>query len=381
MLDSAERLSCASALNFVVILAYPVFFRSDVYAPHHVEQNMVEIAFFSRNELLFRLFFAEIPDSFQVIFRVSFVEEFHFEVCRLDVVVVDFKVACVSVFADDSDFDFVDVRDLFELFIFFFRNRHRHALLSLGNEDFPRLKALIFERNFFKVYPCSACILRHLTDARAESAGTVIGNSVEKVFVARFENEIEHSFLNDGITYLNCRNGASLVKLLAAEGRTVNTVFSDSSARHNDEITCFSLFFPGRFAVEFHRHESARSAENERFAEITVIKVDGAVYYRDSAFITAVFDSSVDAAENSSRMKEFFRNLAAEEGACKAENIGVKNRFRPHSAADDVAVYADDTGECAAVRVKCARRVVGLDFHREKSVVINLDDTCVVVED
>ena len=89
----------------------------------------------------------------------------------------------------------------------------------------------------------------------------------------------------------------------------------------------------------------------------------------------------MNTAENSSGMKEFFRDFAAEEGACKAENIGVKNRFRAHSAADDVSVYADDTGECAAVRVKCARRVVGFDFHREKCVVVDLDDTCIVVED
>ena len=80
-------------------------------------------------------------------------------------------------------------------------------------------------------------------------------------------------------------------------------------------------------------------------------------------------------------MKEFFRDLAAEEGACEAENIGVEYRFRAHSAADDVAVYADDTGECAAVRVKCARRVVRLDFHCEKCVVVNLDNAGVVVED
>ena len=381
MLYSAERLSCASALDFVVILAHPVFFRSDVYAPHHIEQNVVEVAFFSRNELFFRLFFAEIPDRFQVIFRVSFVEEFHFEVSRLDIVVVDLKIACVRVFADDSDFDFVNVCDLLEFFVFFFRNRHRHALLSFRNEDLPRLQSLIFERNFFKVYPCTACILRHFTDTRAESARAVIGDCVEKVFVARFENEVQHSFLNDRVSYLDCRDGASFVKFLAAECCAVNTVLSYSSARHDDEITRFSLFFPGRFAVEFHRHESARSAENERFAEVSVVEINRTVDYRDSAFVAAVFDASVDAAENSSRMKEFFRNLAAEEGACKAENIGVKNRFRPHSAADDVAVYADDTGECAAVRVKCARRVVGFDFHRKKRVVVDLDDTCVVVED
>ena len=64
------------------------------------------------------------------------------------------------------------------------------------------------------------------------------------------------------------------VKLLGGEGGSVNPVFSDPPAGHDDPVPRSGLFFVGRLPQNRPRHDPAGAAVNKRLPQKTFVKND-----------------------------------------------------------------------------------------------------------
>ena len=79
-----------------------------------------------------------------------------------------------------------------ERFLVFGLNGDGHALLALGNENFPRRKAGLFEWYLCQVNFASIGVFCHFTNGGGKASCTVVGDAGDEACVSCFKHHVEH---------------------------------------------------------------------------------------------------------------------------------------------------------------------------------------------
>src|SRR6185503_84435 len=119
---------------------------------------------------------------------------------------------------------------------------------------------------------------------------------------ARLQNDIRHLLLGDRVADLHCMR--KLVRMCvgqfrAGEGRAMNPIASRPSAHDDDRIA-----IARGFADLVARDETDAAAENQRIAEISLVKIDRAVDGGDANAVAVVAHAGDDLLQDASRMND-----------------------------------------------------------------------------
>src|SRR5216683_7646362 len=123
------------------------------------------------------------------------------------------------------------------------RNGEHHALLRLGEPDFPGGQPLVFERRVCQFNP-GACCRSHLADRRGEAARAAVGDGVVKAEVARLDDDVRDFFLGDGGADLYRASGLRVdfaAHLAGGKGCAVDAIAPGAAAEHNDMVAGLRL--------------------------------------------------------------------------------------------------------------------------------------------
>ena len=252
--------------------------------------------------------------------------------------------------------------------------------MRLGEKNFPRLQAGVFQRRAHEFEFGPAAHLAHLADGAAESARAVVGDGAVEAEVARLHDEFVEFALGDRVADLYRLRGRLLMQCLGGERRAVNAVLADASAGHDHAVATADGFFLGRLAVERDGQAAERAAKDERLADEPFVESLEATRPRYAALVAAVDHPVMHAIANAARVHEAFGEVAIIERRTEAVAPRVEKQFAAHAGAHRVAVDADDAGDGAAVGVERGRAVVRLYLVYKVITVVEPDHAGVVGE-
>ncbi len=155
----------------------------------------------------------------------------------------------------------------------------------------------------------------------------------------------------------------------------MDAVVAHSAADHVDDVARHGGFdVRGATVVENTRHDPDRSAIDERFPDVAVVKHNGAVDGGNARFVAPNANACVNTSQHAGRMEEVLRKVAFPIGWTKTEHVGVGDGSGAQARAENVAVDAHDAGHGPAVRVKGRGGIVRFRLHADAPRVVPSDD-------
>ena len=118
-----------------------------------------------------------------------------------------------------------------------------HALLCLGEPDFPRREPFVFQRNTFEVHFCTY-LFPHLSDSGREPASPTIGDGAIQIPISCLQQSIHNLLFHNRVADLHHTAEAfrSIVQFCRRESRAMNSITPGLSADRNHQITGFNGF-------------------------------------------------------------------------------------------------------------------------------------------
>ena len=362
----------------MVILTCFIFAGAEIESAHEFDHIFFHVTIFE-----FR--FVEVrrnPFCFQLKLGETFVHVFDIETADSLIAPSHVEFTVIGEFTQDSGFHIAACGESKEFIQFFRRNSKAHTFLCFGNQDFPGLHTGIFQRSFLQVHTAAVADRCHFPDRGGKTACTVICNKAVQKTAAGFGKEVAHTFLCDRVTDLNRLNRTVFVQFFAGEGGTVDTVFTDTSAGHNDDIARLDVLFPTVLIADLPGNGTDGSAINQGFTNITFIKVFPADGVRNTALVATVDHTFVYTGTETAGMEQTFRHIfLIGERRTEAIPPDVQQQVSTHTGTHWVTVHTDDPGHSTSVGVKCGRRVVCFSFVSDIETVIETDHAGIVCKD
>ena len=367
----------AETFDFVVILTCFVFAGAEIESAHKFDHIFFHVTIFEFGFIKVRGY----PFCFELELGKTFVHVFDIETADCFIAPGHMEFTVISEFTENSCFHIAAGCESKEFIQFFRRNSKTHTFLGFGNQDFPRLHTGIFQRSFLQVHTAAIADRCHFPDRGGKTACPVIRNKTVKKTAAGFGKEVAHAFLCDRVADLNRLNRTVFVQFFTGECRTVDTVFTDTAAGHNDDVTRFDIFFPAVLITDLPGNRTDSTAINQRFTNITFIKIFPADRIRDTALITAVDHTFVNTGTETARMEQAFRHIFfIRKRRTETISPDVQQKVGTHTGPHRVTVHTDDTGHCTSIGVKSGRRVVCFCFISHIETIVETDHTGVVSE-
>ena len=257
-LHTAQGLDDASALHLVVVLADDVFLGADVEAAEHglEEIALLDACIVKGNVLVLRT----LPGGLQGELRHAVVHEVHANGAHHAVAISHLEEAGIREVAENRGLHVHFLCHLAEEGHMLLRHCKRHALLGLGDKDFPGTQAVVLQGSKGDVQHAAASVLGHFAHRGGKAARAVVGDGVVEAHVAGAQDEVVHLALGDGVTNLHCSGRRVFVQLLRGEGGTVYAVLAYAAAHHDDTVVNFGLLLPAWLAVLEPCRQHAHSA-------------------------------------------------------------------------------------------------------------------------
>ena len=164
---------------------------------------------------------------------------------------------------------------------------------------------------------------------------------------------------------------------VGGESRAVDAVAAGAAAHDDDAVARFSGPLRGKLFGE----DADGAAEDQRIADVTVVKVDRPIDGGDAHAIAIIANASHHALSAAARVNDTVGKLLDGSGRVgKAEDICIGKRTSAQAGPHDITNAAADTRGSAAVGLNGARPVVRFHLHANREVFVEFDDTGIVLE-